>query len=227
MKLTPILSLLALTVVALPTSAADGKQEPPSQLDLLDAASAARLGLDPMGDGLLLRNLGVGNDPRSEPQPGEKGSPFRLHPLSPSELRGANASVRLVTVNDARYCAIGATTAFADMTVQLPDNAQISSVRVFGFDALANDDMTISLVRRCTPPNAAGAVVTTVLSEITPVTSAGNFSQFQSINANGVVDNQSCSYVVRTRFSSPAGANLCAGTQLRLQKVRLSWIPSV
>lgn len=216
MKITTAFGLLTLTL--------GGPAAAIGTLQVLDAADARLLGLEPIRDGTLLRNTAVGNEDAALDSPAPKGG-FRLLALSPSELRGADSSVRLQTTNDARSCAIGATSPFADLAVHLPDGAVLSSMRVFGFDSLANDDMTIGLIRRCTPADAAGAVTTTVLAQITAQTSAGNFSQFQSINANGTIDNQSCSYGIRVRFSSPSGANLCAGPQLRLQKVRLSWTP--
>lgn len=189
----------------------------------LSQSESYRLGLNPADDGLLLRNTALGSDTRSEDQAALKGSPFRLLALSPSEFRGSHSNIEMQTIDEGRFCAATATQPFADIAVYLPDAATISSIRVFGFDSNVNNDMTMALVRRCTPANFFGNVTTTVISEIIPATSAGNFTQFQSIGANNVVDNAACAYTMRVRFSSPGNPNPCVGTTLRVHKIRLSY----
>ena len=85
--------------------------------------------------------------------------------------------------------------------------------------------MTTSLIERCLPAAGAGNVATTVLAEITPATSAGDFSQSSGFPADTKIDTQRCSYSLRTRFSSPGNGTFCVGTTLRMQKARIQWIP--
>lgn len=218
MKTRIVLAMLALG--ALPLLPASELEDANPHLQPMDAATAARYGLDPGRDGQLFRNLGVGEDHEAEAE-AIRGGPFFSLALSGTELRGADASMRLQTTNEGRSCAMGSTSPFAAMPVYLPHQAQISSIRVFGFDNSATDNLTVGLVRRCT--NLLGNLSTTLIAEFVSQGSPGNFTQFQSINANGEVNNQLCSYIIRVRFSSPDGANFCAGNGLRLQKVRLSW----
>jgi hypothetical protein len=183
----------------------------------LTPLEAHNLGLDPGHDGALFRVLQNSDGATS------KGS-TQSFGISAREQRGASNLVILRDTADGRWCDIASTNAFADIALNLPSDAVIISMRIWGLDQSASN-LTTSLIERCTPNSQAGSVFTSVIAEISSSASPGNFSEFIAIGANNTVDNDTCSYTLRTRYSTPGDTNFCAGANLRLQKIRLSLDP--
>lgn len=214
----PSLSFL-LIVSALNTLSAGALAQPSGATRIpLTPSEAANLGLDPGHDGQLFRAL---EDSRPTIAKGTDVS----FTVSAREQRGASSEVFLQDSSDGRWCEIGSTNAFADIALNLPSGAVLSSMRIWGFDDNASNNLTTSLIERCTPNNQAGNVITTVISERTSTGIGGNFSQVIPVATNNTIDNDACSYTLRTRYSTPGETNPCAGSNLRLQKVRLTYTP--
>ncbi len=188
----------------------------------LTPTEALNLGLDPGHDGLLFRVIQNSDDPINKSV--SKGATLS-YSISAREQRGASNDVFLQDTADGRWCEVGSGNAFADIAVNLPSAAVITSMRIWGYDQSVNDDLTISLIERCTPNNQSGSVFTSVISQRTSTGSAGNFSQVTAIASNNTIDNDACTYTLRTRYSTPGEANFCAGSILRLQKIRFSYAP--
>jgi hypothetical protein len=145
--------------------------------------------------------------------------------VSAKEQRGASSEVFLQDTADGRWCETGSSNAFADIALNLPSGAALTSMRIWGFDQSNTNDLTVSLIERCTPNQQAGSVITSVISERSSFGSAGNFTSVTPIVLNSSIDNDACSYTLRTRYSTPGDINFCAGSVLRLQKIRLSYAP--
>ena len=184
----------------------------------LTPTEALNLGLDPGHDGMLFRVIQNSDGPVS------KGATLS-YSISAREQRGATNDVFLRDTADGRWCEVGSSNAFADIALNLPSGAVLTSMRIWGLDQSVNDDLTVSLIERCTPNNQAGGVFTSVISERTSNGSAGNFTQVTAIASNNTIDNDACTYTLRTRYSTPGEANFCAGSILRLQKIRFSYSP--
>ena len=184
----------------------------------LTPTEAANLGLDPGHDGTLFRIIQNAN---AVPSKGISLS----YSISAREQRGASNEVFLQDTADGRWCEVGSSNAFADIAVNLPSASVLTSMRIWGLDQSVANDLTVSLIERCTPNNQAGSVITSVISERTSSGSAGNFSQVTAIASNNTIDNDACTYTLRTRYSTPGETNFCAGSLLRLQKIRFSYSP--
>jgi hypothetical protein len=195
----------------------------PAGMLSMNAVQASHLGLD-LAAGPVYRNIDIGSDVDSVYAKHIEGTTQSIT-LSAFEQRPANSTAFLNQTADGRWCESGSTSAFADIQLQLPDDSTVTSMRVWGFDTSAAENMTVSLIERCTPNNVAGGVITSVIAEITPSQSSGNFSQVTAIGANNSIDTDACSYTLRTRYSTPGSQNFCAGSTLRLQKIRLGYTP--
>jgi hypothetical protein len=213
MKTTGNASLALGIVLGLFISGAQAETGPVRvPLTLLEAQD---LGLDHRDNGFLYKVLQPENAPIIE------GSPAPFFSFSPEEQRGVSSDVLLQSTDGGRWCESGSGAAFADIALNLPSGVEISVMRTWGFDQSASDDLTVSLIERCTPSNSAGGVVTSVISSLSSSGSQGNFSNSAAIGANNIIANDTCSYTLRTRYSTPGEASPCAGSNLRLQKVRL------
>ena len=184
----------------------------------LTPTEALNLGLDPGHDGTLFRVI------QNADAPVINGATLS-YSVNAKEQRGASNEVFLQDTAEGRWCEVGSSNAFADIALNLPTAAVLTSMRIWGFDQSATNDLTVSLIERCTPNNQAGSVITSVISERTSTGSAGNFSQVTAIASNNTIDNDACSYTLRTRYSTPGEPNFCAGSLLRLQKIRFSYQP--
>lgn len=184
----------------------------------LTPTEALNLGLDPGHDGALFRVV-------QNTEGGVSKGLTQSYSISAREQRGASNGVLLRDTADGRWCETTSSNAFADIAVNLPSAAVLTSMRIWGLDQSNTDDLTVSLIERCTPNNQAGSVFTSVISERTSSGSAGNFSLVTGIAANNTIDNDACSYTLRTRYSTPLGQDFCAGSLLRLQKIRFSYQP--
>jgi|GEM_PF-1360586 len=187
----------------------------------LTPTEALNLGLDPGHDGMLFRVIQNSDGPISSSI--SKGQTLN-YSVSAKEQRGVNSEVFLQDTADGRWCAVGSTGFFADIALNLPSASALTSMRIWGFD-VSSSDLTVSLIERCTPNNQAGGVITSVIVGLTSAGNAGNFSQIIPIVANNTIDNDACTYTLRTRFSTPGDGFVCAGTSLRLQKIRFSYAP--
>ena len=184
----------------------------------LTPTEALNLGLDPGHDGALFRVV-------QNTEGGVSKGLTQSYSISAREQRGASNGVLLRDTADGRWCETSSTNAFADIAVNLPSASVLTSMRIWGLDQSNTDDLTVSLIERCTPNNQAGGVFTSVITERTSSGSAGNFSLVTGIAANNTIDNDACSYTLRTRYSTPLGQDFCAGSLLRLQKIRFSYQP--
>lgn len=190
----------------------------------LTTTEAANLGLDP-NDATLTR-IGEPSHGDVDPSPDQALGGTQFASYSAFRLRGATNEAYLDETAGGRWCFGGSTNPFGDMAlVDLPHGATVQLMRVWGHDVDTNDDLTVSLIRRCFPTETDGNPITTVIAELTPQITAGNFSLSASIPGGLLVDNNSCSYTVRTRFSTPGSPEFCAGSNLRLQKVRFQIVP--
>lgn len=185
----------------------------------LTATQAHDLGLDPAHDGMLFRVLQLPSTPAQS-----LGTP-QNYSISAREQRGASSEVFLQDTADGRWCESGSGNAFADIALNLPSASVVSAMRIWGFDQSASNNLTTSLIERCTPNNQSGSVITSVIAQLSSTTNAGNFFEAMSIASNNTIDNDACSYTLRTRYSTPGEANFCAGSTLRLQKIRLVYSP--
>ena len=214
----PFVLLLALAVAT--TSLANAEK---TTLRVpLTPTEAFNLGLDPAHDGTLFRVIQNSDGPVSNSV--SKGVTLN-YSISAREQRGASSEVFLQDTADGRWCEVSSGNAFADIAVNLPSAAVLTSMRIWGLDQSVSNDLTVSLIERCTPNNQAGNVFTSVISERTSTGSAGNFSQVTAIGSNNTIDNDACTYTLRTRYSTPGEQNFCAGSSLRLQKIRFSYAP--
>ncbi|MDZ4812069.1 MAG: hypothetical protein SGI99_05555 [Pseudomonadota bacterium] len=196
----------------------------PGALVPLTPIEAANLGLDSSYDGMMYRTLDAGaaiDSPHAEQIEGMTQSLT----LSPRDQRGASNEVFFNDTADGRWCELGSSNAFGDIVLMLPHGTTVTSMRIWGFDTNATNNMTVSLIERCTPNNVAGSVFTSVIAEITASANSGNFSQVTAIGANNSIDTDACSYTLRTRYSTPGEINFCAGNTLRLQKIRMGFTP--
>ena len=184
----------------------------------LTPTEALNLGLDPGHDGALFRVV-------QNTEGGVSKGLTQSYSISAREQRGASNGVLLRDTADGRWCETTSSNAFADIAVNLPSAAVLTSMRIWGLDQSNTDDLTVSLIERCTPNNQAGSVFTSVITERTSSGSAGNFSLVTGIAVNNTIDNDACSYTLRTRYSTPLGQDFCAGSLLRLQKIRFSYQP--
>ncbi len=182
----------------------------------LTPTEALNLGLDPGHDGELFRVIQSGDGPVS------KGSSIN-YAISAREQRGASSDVLLQETADGRWCQIGSGNAFADIAVNLPSGAVLSNMRIWGYDLSVSNDLTVSLIERCTPNTQSGGVFTSVVKDLTSSGNAGNFTQIGLIVSNNTIDNDACTYTLRTRYSTPGETNFCAGSNLRLQKIRFTY----
>lgn len=211
------------TIITLLFSATLASGDPGSMVPLTPT-EAANLGLDINHDGLLLRNTAFGTVSQ-ELLAKEIAGTTQSVTFSAREQRGASNDVFLNETADGRWCELGSGNAFGDIALNLQSDALITSIRIWGYDESDSNNMTVSLIERCTPNNTSGSVITSVIAEITPPANSGNFTQVTAIGANNTVDNDACSYTLRTRYSTPGNINFCAGNTLRLQKVRLGINP--
>jgi len=209
--MTTLLSLIAVTAALASPHSQDRVPLTPSE--------AAAYGLTVGPQETVWRNADLGN---VGSQALDKGA-VQLLSLSPFELRGSTSNTFLTMTAEGRYCASGSTGPFADMQLQLADGQRITSMRVWAFDNTASSELTVSLIERCTPNVAPGNVITSVVAAITPALSNGNVSQITAIGANNVIDNDICTYTVRTRFGAVGNDPPCGGSGLRLQKVRFGY----
>ncbi|MEO8671620.1 MAG: hypothetical protein ABI411_09930 [Tahibacter sp.] len=181
-------------------------------------------------------DLGLGNSDGpvwrlGEPSHGDAGDTVNqiaatdYTSYSAFEMRGISSQAYFDRTAGGVWCDVASDDGFGDIVVNdLPKNATVQAMRIWGLDADTNDDLTVSLIRRCFPTETSGGVITTVISELTSSGSSGNFSE-AVILPTTTIDNNSCSYTLRTRFSTPGSGIACADSNLRLQKVRLQWIP--
>lgn len=102
---------------------------------------------------------------------------------------------------------------FADILLELPNNNEFDFVRIWGYDSNAAEDMSFFLFERCLPAFAAGSIDTTTLGSVVSNTSGGDFSALINVPDGTFVDNESCTYTLRTRFDT-------SDNTLRLYKVR-------
>jgi hypothetical protein len=189
----------------------------------LTTQEAAALGLD-ANDATVVRTAEpTTGDIAHAPDDINGGSEFATY--SAFAMRGSNGETQFNQTAAGRWCETSSDGAFGDIVLDLPDETQVQILRVYGYDTDADDDLTVSLIRRCLPTETSGSVLTTVLAELTPAQTGGNFTTSTSINPAVPIDTRSCSYTLRTRFSTPGSPNLCAGSNLRLQKVRLQIVP--
>ena len=211
-------SLLLLTLALSSFTSVVNAEKAPLRM-ALTPTEAVNLGLDPGHDGMLFRV--IQNDDAAV----SKGASLS-HSISAREQRGASSNVFLQDTADGRWCEVFSGNAFADIVVNLPSAAVLTGIRIWGFDQSVSNDLTVSLIERCTPNNQAGSVITSVIAQRSSSGSAGNFTEVIAIGANNTIDNDACTYTLRTRYSSPGETNFfCAGTSLRLQKVRLGYQP--
>ena len=189
----------------------------------LAAFEATALGLD-AGDPHVTR-IGepTAGDIAYAPEQVAGGTEFSTY--SAFAMRASTGDTLFDETSAGRWCATGSGNPFGDIVVDLPDDARVQVLRVWGYDTDANDDLTVSLIRRCLPTETSGSVLTTVLAELTPEQTGGNFTTSTTLNPAAPIDNRSCSYTLRTRFSTPGTPTPCAGANLRLQKVRLQFVP--
>jgi len=193
----------------------------PGALVPMTPDEAANLGLDSR-EGPMFRNIDVG---ALAPDAEEKivQGLTRSFTLSARGQRGASNEVYFNDTADGRWCEVGSGNAFGDIVLQLDDDTTVTSMRIWGFDTSDTNNLTVSLIERCTPNNVAGGVITSVIAELTSSGSAGNFSQVTAIGSNNSIDTDACSYTLRTRYSTPGNVNFCAGSVLRLQKIRMGY----
>lgn len=216
MKTKSIYCLLAL-ILSAPSSEASTANDPTRVP--LTPQEAINLGLDPH-DPFLFRLVQTNLEMNSQ----GKGAELN-YSVSAREQRGASSEVFLNDTADGRWCDISSGNSFADIALNLPSGATLTSMRIWGFDQSISSDLTVSLIERCTPNQQAGSVFTSLISERTSSGSAGNFVSVIPIALNNTITNDSCSYTIRTRYSTPGDENFCAGSVLRLQKIRLSYAP--
>ena len=184
----------------------------------LTAKEAAAIGLNAENDGTMFRVTDI-----FQKTGNEKIGVANSLTIPAQELRPAMNETFLQETAGGRWCTSGSTSSFADVSVQLPDDAVMGAMRIWGFNTTANQGLSTTLIARCTPNNVAGDVFTSVIASITQSGNVGNFSQVTAIGINNVIDNDACSYTIRTRFSAENSGIACGGSGLRLQKIRIDF----
>src|SRR5688572_3840873 len=153
------MNTLLTLLMAATFSAAD-----PASMTALTPVQAANLGLDASFDGRMYRNTGIDDHALQAKQ--VEGTTQSLT-ISAREQRPASSDAFLNETADGRWCESGSTNAFADIQMLLPDDSTVTSMRIWGYDMSAGENMTVSLIERCTPNNTSGGVITSVIAEIT------------------------------------------------------------
>ena len=122
--------------------------------------------------------------------------------------------------NFGSYCQSGASSGRRTVVYpfDIPDQFEVFSVRVWGIDDSASNNLSYELVKSCQPFLSGGGPVRTVLATAASSGTPGNFSQLL-IPAEQVATSSTCAYFLEARFAPDNSA--CAGFDLRSVRVRL------
>lgn len=122
--------------------------------------------------------------------------------------------------NFGAYCQSGASS--GRRTVVYPfdikNGYEIFSVRVWGFDDSASNNLSYEMVQSCQPFLSGGAPVRTVLATAASSGSPGEFSEYLYLDQH-VATSSTCAYFLEARFAPDNSA--CAGFDLRSVRVRV------
>ena len=129
------------------------------------------------------------------------------------ESRGREGTFTYDTVSGAGDIYRTGGDTFADILLEVPNNNEFEFVRIWGYDSNGAEDMSFFLFERCLPAFSAGPIDTTTLGTVDSNTSGGDFSALITVPAGTFVDNEGCTYTLRTRFDT-------SDNTLRLYKVR-------
>lgn len=103
----------------------------------------------------------------------------------------------------------------ASVQVHMPSGSSFKGVRWWGYDNNAAD-LQFYVIRTCLPVSGGGLPGSLVLATATSSGTPGDDSAFINIPGVETVDNQACTYWIRTVWNA-------SSTQLQLYKVRAQW----
>ncbi|MCK9539528.1 hypothetical protein [Dokdonella sp.] len=136
---------------------------------------------------------------------------------------GRTSAFRHAGAPPSLYCLSGATDPFATATLDLPDQARITYLDVFGLDNTATENMSVFLMSTCRGFGDTSTPTTTILGSTSTAGTPGDFVVTLDLSgAPVVVDRGVCRYFARVRLSSSISGP-CVGGALFLDKVRVEY----
>ena len=120
-------------------------------------------------------------------------------------------------------CATGTAEKFASANLDLPDQAQIRYVDVFGYDNSPGEDLRVFLISLCQATLASGPPEYQLLGDVATSGTAGDTLATINLSATPVVvDRFSCQYLARVSMGTTPGGT-CVGSAIFLDKVRVEY----
>ncbi|MDZ3823563.1 MAG: hypothetical protein U0S76_08165 [Pseudoxanthomonas sp.] len=138
------------------------------------------------------------------------------------ELRGRTGPYQYSTVgtNGAHWCT--GTERFASARIEVPHNATLTALRLWGLDSSADHDVTAFLFESCLPNLSAGSPTNTILQEVTSTGTPGAFTEV-AFFSSGPTNLETCTYHVRVRFGENCGGT--STTSARKVRVVYNLVP--
>jgi hypothetical protein len=115
----------------------------------------------------------------------------------------------------------GGSERFAEARLDVPDNASLEFLRMWGFKDAPGRELTVFLFESCLPNLGAGPAATTNLAEVNSGTLSDTFTVATTLFDQPVTNTRECTYWVRVRFDD----GCTAGGQATLRKVRVQYRP--
>lgn len=120
-------------------------------------------------------------------------------------------------------CATGTPEKFATANLDLPDQAQIRYVDVFGYDNSSGENLSVFLISLCQGTFETGPPAYQLLGDATTSGTPGDTLATLNLTAAPVVvDRYSCTYLARLSLGTTSGGD-CVGSVLILDKVRVEY----
>jgi hypothetical protein len=120
-------------------------------------------------------------------------------------------------------CAAGTSEKFATANLDLPDQAEIRYVDVFGYDNSADEDLRVFLLSLCQSTFESGPPEFEMLGDaLTNGTPGDTVTTLDLSAAPVIVDRYSCKYLARVSMATSAGGT-CVGGAIFLDKVRIEY----
>lgn len=116
------------------------------------------------------------------------------------------------------YCPSGSAVRVASATVDVPAGHRLAYLDLWGTDDSTAEDLSASLIATCHTSDAAGSPNNFVLAEVDSAGLSGDFFQ-DTLIPEHFANPEQCAYAINLVF----GDGFCEGTDLMLQKVRVSW----
>lgn len=157
-------------------------------------------------------------------------------PRAPSGIIGARYQTRIGTAFSGRTgdfafsgeppsisCATGATEKFATANLDLPDQAEIRHLDVFGYDNSSGENLRVFLISLCQGTFETGAPEYQLLGDTATNGTPGDTVVTLDLSGDPVVvDRFSCQYLARVSMGTTTGGD-CVGGALFLDKVRVEY----